>query len=69
MVRESKDFEVYLVHVEEDKCEGCGECLEVCQGDVFEVSGKAYPVRPENCLGCQTCVAVCKAHAIILTEI
>ena len=69
MGKEFKDFEVYLVHVDAGKCIGCGECAEICQGDVFEMSGKAYPARPENCLGCQACVAVCKASAIIVTEI
>ena len=64
-----KDFEVYLVHVATEKCNGCGECAAICQGDVFEMSSQAEPIRPENCLGCQACVAVCKEDAIILTEI
>ncbi len=69
MGKEIKDFEVYLVHVDTDKCNGCGECVGICQGDVFEVSSQAHPVRPENCLGCQACVAVCRTNAIVLTEI
>jgi NAD-dependent dihydropyrimidine dehydrogenase PreA subunit len=69
MGKEYKDFEVYLVHVDPEKCNGCGECVAICQGDVFEMSNQAYPVRPENCLGCQACVAICKTEAIILTEI
>ncbi|NWF93679.1 MAG: ferredoxin family protein [Syntrophaceae bacterium] len=68
-MREFKDFEVYLVHVDEEKCVGCGECVRICQGDVFEISEKALPARPENCLGCQACLAVCETKAIILTEI
>lgn len=69
MEKEFKDFEVYLVHVDTEKCNGCGECAGICQGDVFEVNDQAIPLHPENCLGCQACVAVCKASAIILTEI
>lgn len=69
MGKEYKDFEVYLVHVDPEKCNGCGECVAICQGGVFEMSNQAYPVRPENCLGCQACVAICKTEAIILTEI
>ena len=69
MGKQIRDFEVYLVHVDPEKCNGCGECAEICQGDVFEMSCQANPLRPENCLGCQTCVAICKTGAIILTEI
>lgn len=69
MGKEFKDFEVYLVHVDADKCSGCGECVGICQGDVFEMSSQALPVRPENCLGCQACIAVCQTNAIVLTEI
>lgn len=69
MGKRNKDFEVYLVHVDIGKCNGCGECAVICQGDVFELSDQANPIRPENCLGCQACVAICKKGAIILTEI
>ena len=69
MGKQIKDFEVYLVHVDKEKCYGCGECAAICQGDVFEMADKADPARPENCLGCQACTAVCKTDAIILTEI
>ncbi len=65
MGRRLKDFEVYLIHVDQEKCYGCGECALICQGDVFEMREKAFPERPENCLGCETC----KADAITLTEI
>jgi len=69
MGKRYKDFEVYLVSVDSEKCNGCGECAGICQGDVFEMSSRADPVRPENCLGCQACVAICQRGAIILTEI
>jgi len=69
MGKQIKDFDVYLVYVDPERCYGCGECAGICQGDVFEISEKAYPVRPENCLGCQACTAICKSNAIILTEI
>ncbi len=65
----NKTFEVYLVHVDADKCDGCEECVNFCPVDVFDMTHKAYPTRPQNCLGCKTCVAVCKSGAIIITEI
>ena len=61
MPKEKKDFEVYLVYVDPEKCEcdGSGLCKFFCPCDVFEITDKAYPVRPRSCLGCRTCEAVC----------
>jgi NAD-dependent dihydropyrimidine dehydrogenase PreA subunit len=69
MPKQLRDFEVYLVHVDTDKCDGCEECIKICPVNVFEKSYKCYPVRVQNCLGCRTCMAVCKADAVIITEI
>jgi NAD-dependent dihydropyrimidine dehydrogenase PreA subunit len=64
-----RDYEVYLVYVDSDRCDSCEECVIMCPTDVFEMPHKAIPVRPQNCLGCLTCTAVCKSKAIIITEI
>ncbi|MCJ7595076.1 MAG: 4Fe-4S binding protein [Desulfobacterales bacterium] len=69
MGKQYRDFEVYLVYVDADKCDGCELCFVYCPVDVFQMSHKATPVRPQNCLGCRTCEAVCKSKAIIITEI
>ncbi len=59
----------FSVSVDEDKCEGCGECEENCPCDVFEIiDGKASPESEDECLGCETCVEVCEAGAITITE-
>lgn len=62
-------FEIYLVHVDPDRCDGCEECVKFCPVDVFDFTNKAIAARPKNCMGCQTCEAVCKSKAIIITEI
>jgi NAD-dependent dihydropyrimidine dehydrogenase PreA subunit len=60
----------YEVVVDEDKCEGCEECIEVCPVDVYEmVDGKSSPVNAEECLGCESCVEVCDQEAITVTEV
>ena len=69
MPKQNRTFEVYLVHVVEDQCDGCEECAKFCPCDVFQVFHKAQVVRPGNCLGCRTCEAVCKSKAVIITEI
>ncbi len=63
------DYEVYLVNVDPEKCDGCEKCIIYCPVDVFDFSIKAYPTRPQNCLGCRTCEAVCNSKAVIITEI
>jgi NAD-dependent dihydropyrimidine dehydrogenase PreA subunit len=69
MGKQYVDYEVYLVYVDPDKCDGCEKCIIYCPVNVFDFSIKAYPNRPQNCLGCRTCEAVCKSKAVIITEI
>jgi NAD-dependent dihydropyrimidine dehydrogenase PreA subunit len=54
------------ITVDMEKCSGCGECISVCPGSVFEFNdeGKSYPVRPEDCTECCSCVEVCPESAI-----
>ena len=55
----------YNVYVYQDKCVGCGECVDICPVQVFEMqTEKSEPVNAEECLGCESCVEVCSANAI-----
>lgn len=69
MPKRNRDFEVYLVRVDPDRCERCELCIAYCPVDVFEMAGAAVAVKPQNCLGCRTCEAVCRAKAVTITEI
>ena len=41
------------VIVSEDKCIGCGECVEVCPVNVYEMqNNKSVVVNAEECIGC-----------------
>lgn len=60
---------MWVVTVEADKCEGCGECVESCPSSVLElVDGKAVVANPDDCLGCETCVTVCPNEAVTVEE-
>jgi NAD-dependent dihydropyrimidine dehydrogenase PreA subunit len=60
----------FLVTLDEDKCEGCEECVDVCPVEVFEMEGDiSVPVNADECLGCDSCVEVCEPGAITIEEI
>ena len=48
-------------------CIGCGGCVTICGGDVFELRAeKAVAARPRQCLECGCCEVVCPVAAIVL---
>jgi NAD-dependent dihydropyrimidine dehydrogenase PreA subunit len=60
----------FVVTIDEDKCEGCEECVDVCPVEVFEmVDEKSSAVNADECLGCESCVEVCEPGAITIEEI
>ncbi|MBO8127898.1 MAG: 4Fe-4S binding protein [Peptococcaceae bacterium] len=60
---------MFLVQIDEEKCEGCGECVEACPASILElVDGKATVTDATECLGCETCVTVCTTGAVTLQE-
>ena len=61
---------MFKPEVDAEKCIGCGECVEVCPVDVYELQDeKCVPVNAEECLGCESCVEVCESEAITVTEV
>ena len=50
-----------------ETCTGCGECVEVCPTEVFEIQdGKSVIVQPEECIECGACVDACPEECITL---
>jgi NAD-dependent dihydropyrimidine dehydrogenase PreA subunit len=55
--------------VENDKCTGCGTCVDTCPVGVYEIKdGKSVPAKPEECLLCRACEAQCPQNAIQVIE-
>lgn len=60
----------YKPEVKVEKCVGCGECVEICPVDVYELQDEiSVPVNADECLGCESCIEVCEHEAITVTEI
>jgi NAD-dependent dihydropyrimidine dehydrogenase PreA subunit len=60
----------YKPEVDAEKCTGCGECVDICPVDVYELQNeKSVVVEEEDCLGCESCLEVCEQKAITVSEI
>ncbi len=63
-------FHPLVSHVDEDRCRGCGDCVEVCEYEAValyprEVELPVARVDEELCKGCGTCAAYCPSGAMI----
>lgn len=61
---------MYVVTIDTDKCEGCGDCVEACPASILSLQdGKAEVTGDTNeCLGCESCVSVCTSGCVSLQE-
>lgn len=59
----------FLAVVDEEKCNGCGECVRRCPFEAVEMKAgdkakKKSSVDPERCKGCGLCIITCKPNAL-----
>jgi len=60
----------YQIEVDEDKCIGCGACVDICPVDVYEIQGTtSVPINAEDCVGCESCIEACEENAITIKEL
>ncbi|MBU1698071.1 MAG: ATP-binding protein [Proteobacteria bacterium] len=50
--------------IDEDKCNYCKKCMEICRFGAIAVVGKKVVTFPELCHSCGGCMAVCTEDAI-----
>ncbi|NLS92283.1 MAG: 4Fe-4S binding protein [Planctomycetaceae bacterium] len=58
-----------IVHIDEEKCDGCGQCVPSCQeGAIQIIGGKARLVSDVYCDGLGACLGHCPQGAIRIIE-
>lgn len=58
-----------IIHIDEDKCNGCGACANAChEGAIGMVDGKAKLLRDDFCDGLGDCLPACPTGAITFVE-
>lgn len=58
-----------IVHIDEEKCDGCGQCVPSCaEGAIRIVGGKAKLVSDVYCDGLGACLGHCPRGAITIVE-
>ena len=58
-----------IVKIDEEKCNGCGDCLDACaEGAIELVNGKAKLIKEIYCDGLGACLAHCPQDAIKIEQ-
>ena len=58
-----------IIHIDEEKCNGCGACVTAChEGAIGLVNGKAKLMREHYCDGLGDCLPACPTGAIRFVE-
>jgi len=58
-----------IVHIDEEKCDGCGQCVPSCaEGAIQVIDGKARLLDDRYCDGLGACLGECPQGAITIAE-
>ena len=55
--------------VDEDLCDGCGDCRESCFFEAITVEDDLARIEAERCDGCGLCVSICPLRAITMRKV
>jgi Fe-S-cluster-containing hydrogenase component 2 len=52
-----------MVQIDNNKCTGCGGCIDLCPEIAISMINDVVTVNDELCTGCSTCIKVCPMKA------
>lgn len=54
----------YNAKIDENKCDLCGECIELCSSNALTIKNEELIFHSDECAYCETCVDICENQAI-----
>ena len=54
-----------MMYVDETRCTGCGECVEVCPTDAIRLERGMAVIDQAECTECEVCLGACPEGAIL----
>ena len=58
-----------IIHIDQEKCNGCGACAAAChEGAIAMIGGKATLMRDDYCDGMGDCLPHCPTGAITFEQ-
>jgi ferredoxin len=58
----------FVVAVNLDTCEGCGDCVDRCQLQALGLGDKTIALDIERCIGCGLCVTACPTESLVMVR-
>jgi len=58
----------YVSQVDENLCQSCGMCVEVCAFGALALVGGLATVDADRCMGCGVCVVSCESRSLTLVR-
>lgn len=56
-----------MVLIDQEKCVGCGKCIQDCVGNALKLENKKAVVK-RDCILCGHCAAICPMEAVEITD-
>jgi len=58
----------FLRETDQERCTGCGQCVDICPVQVIKMEGDFPVIDKEWCIGCGVCAAPCPVSAVKLVR-